>query len=429
MKIDKATAERWKKIVVEEYGFDQAEWIPLREPSTMARYDEWLARGWAGEMQYLHRHREQKADPSRLLGPGDATPSSAAASKVARSLLVVTKSYVPAPHPHGEFEALRIASYAQNEDYHDWLRGDLDVIAHRLSLEFPGAHFRTATDSAPVLERDHAVAAGLGWWGKNTCVIHPQRGSFFFIGELVSSLEIDGANVDAHATVATANATAIQPLPDFCGTCDRCLKVCPTGALEAPRQLNATKCISYWTIEAKEIAPEGLREKFGDWFFGCDLCQSVCPWNQKVFRSSPLRPSSPSATAALSTDLLAFAEPGKKSTDMLASAGVPLSASAYDELLIDELRFILTASDADIRAKLKSTALSRAKPAGLRRNALIVIANRRLASLAPDVEMLLRADSPTASAPSATSISQAVAPMPTTPLSSLAAWTLAQLSK
>lgn len=387
MKIDKATAEHWKKIVVEEYGFDQAEWIPLREPSTMARYDEWLARGWAGEMQYLHRHREQKADPGRLL------PS-------AKSLLVVTKSYVPAPRPHGEFEALRIASYAQNEDYHDWLKGDLDVIAHRLSLEFPGAHFRTATDSAPVLERDHAVSAGLGWWGKNTCVIHPQRGSFFFIGELVSPLEL----VDT----ATCTTAAIQPLPDFCGTCDRCLKVCPTGALEAPRQLNATKCISYWTIEAKEIAPEGLREKFGDWFFGCDLCQSVCPWNQKVFRTSAaaqaarsetVTPLSPSAAAALSTDLIA-----------------PTSSSFADETLIAELKFILTASDDDIHAKLKSTALSRAKPAGLRRNALIVIANRGLTSLAPEVKMLASSAPPTSDAP-------------TPPLASLATWALEQLSR
>lgn len=322
--------------LAESLGFDQLLWIPLETPQRLPFYDEWLSRGWAGDMEYLHRHRPTKASPDRLLPE-------------ARSVLVATKSYVPAPRPHGKLEGLRMAAYAKSEDYHDWFKAGLSEAAHRLTLEFPGHHFRPSTDSDPLLERDHAVQAGAGWWAKNTCVIHPKKGSFFFLGEILSTV-----------TVGLAPA----PLPDFCGRCTACIDICPTGAIEKPRELNATKCISYWTIESKSLPPLDLREKFGDWFFGCDLCQSVCPWNQKPFRGETVLDAS--VVREMSGE-------GREST-------------------VRDLRFILTATDRELRDFLRDSALSRAKPRGLRRNALIVIANTQLSELRREVERHLNDD-------------------------------------
>lgn len=384
--VNSVEIKQWTKIFTEEMGFDQAAWIPLKEPATIAKYDEWLARGWAGEMHYLRRHRDQKADPKSLL-TASSTPKNSAvahssnsgqvfsggASSVTASLIVVTKSYVPAPKAHDQLPGLRMASYARNEDYHDWLKADLDHLAHRLSLEFPDALFRPATDSAPVLERDHAVQAGLGWWGKNTCVIHPQQGSLFFIGEIITTIPVATEEMmqpqgspaapdrcDSHSHPSKSHSL-FTPLPDFCGTCTRCIDTCPTGAIEAPRELNATKCISYWTIEAKGVPPENLRSQFGDWFFGCDLCQTVCPWNQKVFR-------------------------GREEPAMATELFLSDSAGSTSQSTIEELRFILTASDDEIKLRLKKTALSRAKPFGLRRNALIVAANRKIFVLKEEIK-------------------------------------------
>ena len=145
--------------------------------------------------------------------------------------------------------------------------------------EFVNQQFLCFTDSAPVLERDLAFRAGLGWIGKNTCVIHPQHGSLFFLGEILTSLQLHSET---------------PQMADFCGTCDRCIQACPTQALSV-RKLEASKCISYWTIEARMDAPEALRPKFGDWFFGCDICQTVCPWNEKAFGLSkkPITQPSP----------------------------------------------------------------------------------------------------------------------------------------
>jgi epoxyqueuosine reductase len=190
------------------------------------------------------------------------------------------------------------------------------------------------------LERDLAYRAGLGWVGKNTCLIHPEKGSLFFIGQVLTSLPL---------------VSKSQPVHDFCGTCDRCLRACPTQAFEAPRVLNATKCIAYWTIEARTAAPNSLRERFGDWFFGCDICQTVCPWNEKVFGKN------------LMAQLTLRQEPDP----------------------CDDLRWILRASRKELARAFKNSPLSRARPAGLKRNALYVIGNLALHSLRPEVETCL----------------------------------------
>lgn len=311
--------------------WQDAEWIPLRQALTIDSYREWLGKGYHADMEYLERHFVLKADPRGLLPH-------------AQSLILLTKSYVPAVEPHGLLPGLRIASYAKGRDYHDVFGDELRAFAAELSARFPEHQFRAGTDSMPVLERDFARQAGLGWIGKNTCLIHPKKGSLFFIGAILS-------------TVAVENQVA--ELPDFCGTCTRCLEICPTQAFEAPRQLNAAKCISYWTIEAKTAPPPELAAKFGDWFFGCDLCQSVCPWNQKPFRGE----------AVLNLEVVrTFPHPEDR-----------------DQTLHD-LRFCLTASDAELKSHLATSPLSRAKSFGLRRNAMIVIQNGNYTELRPEVE-------------------------------------------
>lgn len=306
-----------------------AEWIPFHGLDTLDAYEKWLEKGHHGEMEYLARHLALKRDPALLL-PG------------VQSLILVTKSYVPAAKPHGVFSNLRLAAYARGRDYHEEFGDELKSLAKHLEELFPGAGFRAGTDSLPVLERDLARQAGLGWVGKNSCLIHPKKGSFFFIGAILSTVPV---------------TREIAPIPDFCGTCTRCLDACPTGALEAPRELNATKCISYWTIESRKTPPPALAEKFGDWFFGCDVCQSVCPWNQKPFRGETVLEAAPVLEGA--------------------------------DGMTGELRDVLRLSDTDLRQLLKPTPLSRAKPQGLRRNALIVVGNRRLHELRPEVEALL----------------------------------------
>ena len=187
------------------------------------------------------------------------------------------------------------------------------------------------------------MRAGLGWVGKNTCVIHPQKGSLFFLGEIFT-------------TLAAPPAPAM--VPDMCGTCDRCIQACPTQAIQAPRILDAGKCISYWTIEARAPAPVELREKFGDWFFGCDICQTVCPWNEKVFGREPMR--------------------------ALSQATLPQA-----EALVQDLRAVLSATPGELRARFERLPYSRARALGLKRNALYIAGNLRLKELSADVQVHL----------------------------------------
>ena len=290
-------------------------------------YREWLRLGLNGDMKYLSDHEPLKENPQQL-------------SARARTAFVVARSYASPPYPKNVYpKALTTALYAQAEDYHWHLAKELEAVAEQLRQRFPDEEFLCFTDSAPILERDLAYRAGLGWFGKNTCLIHPQAGSLFFIGEILTSLEL-------------SEATHPAPVPDLCGTCDRCLKACPTQAL-TPRRLDANKCISYWTIEARQDAPESLRSQFADWFFGCDVCQTVCPWNEKVFGRENLQ-RSPAPEAETMADL----------------------------------RWLLTASHREIARTMRRSPLSRARPAGLKRNALLVIGNRRLKGLRAEVSLL-----------------------------------------
>jgi epoxyqueuosine reductase len=214
------------------------------------RLDQWLASGYAGVMRYLHRQARKRKDP-RLIIPE------------ARSVVVVLHNYYdgdpdPGPPP-------RLARYARGEDYHRVTRDRLEPLADFLRSRGPAiAH--TDPDSAPVPERALALRAGLGWIGKNTMLIRPGAGSFFFIGTVFTDLVLD---LDR------------SEVTDHCGSCTRCLDACPTDALLAPRLLDATRCISYLTIEQKGPIPEPLARRLDGWVFGCDICNEVCPWNQR----------------------------------------------------------------------------------------------------------------------------------------------------
>jgi epoxyqueuosine reductase len=185
----------------------------------------------------------------------------------ARSVVSAALQY-DTPHPYStEAPSDRgwISRYAWGDDYHDVMKARLDRVVLRLAEEAGSFRARTYVDTGPIVERAYAAAAGIGAWGKNTCLLHPQHGSWFFLGEIVTDLELE----------------ADAPRDDMCGSCTACLDACPTGAFPAPYVLDATRCISYLTIEVKGAIPESRREGVDRHVFGCDICQDVCPWNRK----------------------------------------------------------------------------------------------------------------------------------------------------
>lgn len=341
-------------------SFAKFGWSELATPVSMPLYEQWIQKGFHGEMNYLKEHIRFKKEPQLNLIHKDI---------FLNTCICFAFPYKPHPHPSTLSTPLRIASYVGAKDYHEWIKEELQIIVTALKERFPANHFLIATDSRPILERDLAARANLGWIGKNTCLIDRKLGSFFLLGEILSDLHFE-----------------IQPAPiqDFCGTCTRCIDACPTGAITEGRLLDARKCISYLTIESRELPPIELRNKIGDWFFGCDICQDVCPWNLKIQNAIP--------------------KSTQTSTHKMAS---------LDPNLISEIRLILTTSGKKLSDRFKDSALSRARPFGLKRNALILIANLKIEELRPEVETLL--------ASSPTSASQAK-------LQELAQWTLSQLT-
>ncbi|MBR9999485.1 MAG: tRNA epoxyqueuosine(34) reductase QueG [Cyclobacteriaceae bacterium] len=226
-------------------GISKAEYFHEEAP----RLEKWLANGYHGKMDYMANHFDKRLDPSRLV-------------EGARSVISLLYNYYPEKKLPQE-NNFKISKYAYGKDYHFVLKKKLKEFLSRLSNRIGEIHGRVFVDSAPVLERQLAAKSGLGWIGKNTMLINKQHGSYFFIAELITDLELieDG------------------PIPDYCGTCTRCMDACPTNAL-SPYHMDATKCISYLTIELKDHIPEEFEGKMKDWIFGCDICQDVCPWNR-----------------------------------------------------------------------------------------------------------------------------------------------------
>jgi epoxyqueuosine reductase len=309
-------------------GFDAVAIGPAGPPPHAQAFARWLDDGCAGSMEYLERTREARLDPSRLLPD-------------ARAVVAVASSYHAADEPDARelAPAMRVARYAGQADYHDVIRPRLEALARFIESRVPGARSRAAVDTSAVLERDLAARAGLGWIGKNTNVLTPALGSWFFIGIVLTTAE---PAFDAEVT-------------DRCGTCTACLEACPTGAFTAPYRLDARRCISYLTIEHRGEIDETLRPLMGDWGFGCDVCQDVCPWNRK----------------AATTREPAFAA---------AEAPTPEALLALDE--------------AAFRERFRRTALWRARRGGLLRNAAIVLGNRGDAHAVPALERALEDPEP-----------------------------------
>jgi epoxyqueuosine reductase len=305
-------------------GFDLVGITALGPADTASAFDGWLAHGYAGTMAYLPRGRDKRVD-SRLPVPG------------ALSAIVVAMSY------GGREPAGPVARYARGADYHDIMLEQLQAlhwwIADAAGRDVPGKAY---VDTGPILERDLARRAGLGWFGKNTNLVNPSLGSFFFLGVLLVGLELE-----SDAPFAT----------DRCGTCTRCLDACPTNAFPAPRVLDATRCISYLTIELKGAIPEALREGVGDRIYGCDVCQDACPWNLKF--SDALPDESPYAARAA----VARKDPRELARDLLGMT--------HEEF-----------SDA-----FNGSPMKRAKLRGLKRNAAVVLGN---VGTVEDLELLER---------------------------------------
>lgn len=309
---------------------DLVGYTQLKIPLTWSYYSSWIDQNYHGEMSYLKDHAPLKQHPEQY-------------QPEMKSALVFGFIYQPHPEARALFPSARTALYAQGLDYHHWMKERLNQVIEKLKAPFPEAHFLACTDSSPILERDLAHRAGLGWFGKNTCLISQKKGSLFLIGEILTSLEMN---------------LSFPTTPDLCGTCTKCLDVCPTQALVKPHVLDAKKCISYWTIESRQIPPPELRDKMGDWLFGCDLCQTICPWNQKAFQKN-----------LEITPQRALSDRDRKD-------------------LIAELQWILSSSNNQILKKLKGTPLLRAGGKGLKRNALIVAANQKLHELSDCIQKL-----------------------------------------
>jgi len=294
------TAE-WARTLALEAGFAEAGVVALpylKEARDAARFEEWLGAGRAGTMRYLSR----RAENGQLLRARVAV-----SFRWAKSAIVCLAGY-HAAQPRSTDAAAEdagwIARYAWSgrrdaagtlhpSDYHKVLRKRVRALEARLHKQFGSFEARGFVDTGPVVERSLATAAGLGWIGKNTCLIHPKLGSYGFLAVLLTSLEVDnlGAPGPALGTWETSDpnqarsspAPSPAPLvPDRCGSCRRCLDACPTGALTAPYRMDARRCIAYLTIEHRGPIGENLREGMGRQILGCDICQDVCPWNRRA---------------------------------------------------------------------------------------------------------------------------------------------------
>jgi epoxyqueuosine reductase len=248
---------RWIKDKTRELGFDHcgiAKAEKLEEDAR--RLENWLNKGMHGSMQYMENHFDLRIDPCKLV-PG------------AKSVITLLLNYFPGretlPDPSGGISP-RIAKYAYGKDYHEVIRDKLKDLLGQMRQVIGEVEGRGFVDSAPVLERSWAVRSGLGWVGKNGNLLHKQAGSFFFIATLIVDLELD---YDAPFA------------GDYCGTCRKCIEACPTEAISEDKVVDGSQCISYFTIELKDLLiPDAMKGKFDNWLFGCDTCQDVCPWNR-----------------------------------------------------------------------------------------------------------------------------------------------------
>lgn len=321
-------ADALKKAIKEkarQLGFILAGVTSPQPPAHHPIFEEWLNKNMHGSMHYLaeERNRIRRADPKKILPE-------------CKSILVLAMAYHPLPAD--EQGGAKIASYALGDDYHDILPPRLqkivEFIEDQIGLPIPNRYY---TDSGPILERELAQRAGLGWVGKNSMLINPRAGSTFFLAEILLGIELEFDD----------------PFPtDHCGTCTRCITACPTKCILPNRTIDATRCISYLTIENKGGIPEELRPKMGDWIFGCDICQQVCPWNR-------------------------FSQPA----DPAFETKIPLPVLPNDLLL----------SSVEFNQRFKKSPVKRAKRRGYLRNMAVAVGNNGNKKDIPPLEKVMHA--------------------------------------
>lgn len=309
------TEQHTEQVRQEAYrlGFEACGFARARRLDDEARrLEEWLTQGKHGTMQWMENHFEKRVDPTKLV-PGS------------KSVVSVLCSY------NQDFETIqlrdngkpKISKYALGEDYHDVLKEKLYTLFHFTEELYGGLEGRIFVDSAPVLDKAWAVQSGNGWIGKNSNILNKNLGSWFFIGEMVVDVEF----------------TYDHPTTDHCGTCTRCIDACPTNAIYEPYKVDSNKCISYLTIELREQIPDEYNDAIGDWIYGCDICQDVCPWNNSAQKGSEER------------------------------------LFARKELLDKDLGFWEELDTETYRDLFKNSAVKRAKYEGLKRNIAIVSEN------------------------------------------------------
>jgi epoxyqueuosine reductase len=262
--MDRLTKRLLNKAI--EMGFDVIGITEPKEARTYRHFERWLEMGFEGEMAYMSRTKELRRNPKTLMSD-------------CRSIVVVGVGYAVAIdelREEGDQQVLRgkVSVYACRRDYHDVIREKLSGLGRWLTEQVRGAKFRACVDTSPILERELAVSSGVGWFGKNTNVINERFGSYFFIGELLTDVELEQSD---------------GLWEKHCSDCDRCINSCPTGALVSPMMLDARLCISYLTIEHRGAIPMQLRPLIGEWVFGCDICQQVCPCNSNVSANGAMK--------------------------------------------------------------------------------------------------------------------------------------------
>jgi epoxyqueuosine reductase len=312
-----------------DLGFDVAGVAPAQPVPTMDAYVDWLSHEYHGCMHYLARKDriERRLDPTLIL-PG------------ARSIICLGLNYCQPPPPdipRLDGSRGRISRYAWGADYHEVLLGRIEDLARRIaSIAGAGASFRCYVDTGPVLERAYAQRAGLGFVGKNACLISPRHGSWLFLGEIVTDLELAPTGTDPRGG---------------CGTCTKCIDACPTGAIVAPYVVDARRCISYLTIEMRGGIPADHRPLVGDRVFGCDVCQDVCPWQRfaRPTKESAFQPAGVHQVAPALTDLVRMSA---RSFGALYGAS-PISRTKRDGLVRNAIVALGNWGDARARGPLR----------------------------------------------------------------------------
>lgn len=313
-----------------ELGFALVGITPAERSQTLQRYRAWLENGYAGEMDYLERHLPLKEDPRRLLAE-------------AKSVISLAMNYYTLDPPEllaADPGRGQISRYAWGDDYHEVIRERLRQLVEFIRQRFAETEpdCRICVDTAPILEREYAQKARLGWIGKNTNLINWRSGSWYFLAEVLVNVQL---------------TPTTEPLRGTCGTCTRCIEACPTDAIVAPNVLDSRLCISYLTIELKESIPAELRPKMGNLIFGCDICQEVCPWNSKA-------------------------------TQTTESAFYPREGNLAPALLS-----LVNMTQAEFSSRFKGSPIKRAKRRGFLRNVLVAIGNWGARKALPALEIAL----------------------------------------